>query len=196
MKEWRMKIGIGVILSLGSMSWGGSIETWHLFLAQYYTQQQQYSKARYQYEKIEDQSDTVHYNLGNLFYREKHYTEAISQYMQIQTPALMHQRYHNIGNCLMALGEIASAARFYRNALKFAKHPATLSISNSPKHASNKKQKRQKRGHAKSPMKHANFVTVAISSIATRKTMVPLTSKMPRLPRLSSKRSTPSALCR
>ena len=127
MRGWRMKISIGVILSLGSIAWGGPIETWHLFLAQHYTQQQQYPKARYQYEKIEDQSDSIHYNLGNLFYHEKRYAEAISQYMQIQTPALMHQRYHNIGNCLMGLGETASAARFYRNALKFAKHPSTLS---------------------------------------------------------------------
>jgi len=127
MKVWKTKISIGIILSLGSMAWGGPIETWHLYLAQYYTQQQQYPQARYEYEKIENQSDTVHYNLGNLFYREKRYTEAISQYMQIQMPALMHQRYHNIGNCLMALGETASAARFYRNALKFVRHPATLS---------------------------------------------------------------------
>jgi len=122
----KLLVSTLLILSLSSTAWGGLTESWHLWLAQHYAQQQQYAKARVEYEKIENPSDRVHYNLGNLLYREKKYTEAISQYMQIQAPSLMHQRYHNIGNCLVALKETASAARFYRNALKFAKHPATL----------------------------------------------------------------------
>ncbi len=115
-----------LMLSLSSIAWSSPLERWHLWMAQHYAQQQQYAKARAQYEKIENPSDRVRYNLGNLLYREKKYAKAISQYMQIQSPALMHQRYHNIGNCLVALGETASAAKFYRNALKFAKHPDTL----------------------------------------------------------------------
>ncbi len=122
----KLLISTLLMLSLSSIAWSSPLERWHLWLAQHYAQQQQYAKARAQYEKIENPSDRVRYNLGNLLYREKKYTEAISQYMQIQAPALMHQRYHNIGNCLVALGETSSATRFYRNALKFSKHPDTL----------------------------------------------------------------------
>jgi len=129
-KHCIITIYLGLTFSLGTVAWGGPLETWHLFWAQHYMQQKQYSKARQHYEKLTNPSDTVHYNLGNLLYRQKHYTEAISQYMQIQTASLMHQRYHNIGNCLIALGEVRSAARFYRNALKFAKHPSTLANLN------------------------------------------------------------------
>ena len=122
----KLLVSILLMLSLSSIAWSSPLDHWHLWLAQHYTQQQQYAKAIIEYENIAHPSDRVRYNLGNLFYREKKYAEAISQYMQIQTPALMHQRYHNIGNCLVALGETASAARFYRNALKFSKHPDTL----------------------------------------------------------------------
>jgi len=126
MKQRLIRVWIGTLLSLASISWGGPIEAWHLMLAQHYTQQKQYSKALKAYEGIAVQSDSIHYNLGNILYHQQHYAEAISQYMQIQSPALMHQRYHNIGNCLMKMGEIASAVRFYRNALKFVRHPDTL----------------------------------------------------------------------
>ncbi len=122
----KLLISTLLILSLSSIAWSSPLERWHLWLAQHYAQQQQYTKAITEYKNIEQPSDQVLYNLGNLLYRKKKYAEAISQYMQIQAPSLMHQRYHNIGNCLMALGETASAARFYHNALKFAKHPDTL----------------------------------------------------------------------
>lgn len=101
------------------------LDTWHLYRAQQYTQQQQYSKARAEYVQVKPQTDKLRYNQGNLLYREKQYAQAITAYTQIDTPALMHAKFHNIGNCLMHLGETATAIVFYRNALKFLNHPDT-----------------------------------------------------------------------
>ena len=121
MRHWIM-----ICLLLGNLTYAGPIQTWHLTLAQRYVQQKHYAQALAHYEKIEPKNDTIHYNMANLFYHEKHYQEAISHYTQITSSSLMHQKFHNIANCLMQLGETASALKFYHNALKFGQHPDTI----------------------------------------------------------------------
>lgn len=120
-----MRVWIILSLLLSSIALADPIQAWRLTLARYYSQHGQASQARAAYEKITPKNDHIHYNLGNLLYQEQAYQEAISHYAQISTPELMHPKYHNIANCLMKLGETATAIVYYQNALKFASHPNT-----------------------------------------------------------------------
>jgi len=103
------------------------LDQYHLTMAQYHTTQHSYAKALSHYRAIETPNDTVHYNLGNLLYRSKHYEEAISEYIQIDAPTLLHHKYHNIANTLMQTQDYERAIVFYQNALKFKPHPDTRS---------------------------------------------------------------------
>lgn len=121
-----MKYLGSMLILLSAFLQADPVDTWHLLMAQHYTAQKQYREAGGHYEKVSHQADALHYNLGNIYTHEKRYREAIAQYILIHTPQLLHQKFHNIANCLMALGETASAVKFYRNALKFSRHPDTL----------------------------------------------------------------------
>ena len=73
---------------------------------------------------ISEQSNTVAgiYNLGNAYYKSKHYDEALYRLQEAAkvaaTKAEKHNAFHNIGNILMENKKCKEAVEAYKNALR------------------------------------------------------------------------------
>lgn len=102
------------------------LDDFRALLADHNYQRNRYEKALNYYSQISDPSQAEIYNMANTLYKSGRYKEAIAQYIQVQKPSLQYKKFHNIGNCFVALGEYKKAIIFYKNALKFGFSKATL----------------------------------------------------------------------
>ena len=114
-----------LLLTSVTLSVAGIMDSYHLYWAQHYAHTGQYKKAFIHYQSVNPKEDTLHYNLGNILYRQGRYQEAINHYIVISSASLQHAKYHNIANALMQLGALERAIVFYRNAQKFSSHSDT-----------------------------------------------------------------------
>jgi len=103
----------------------GIMDTFHLYQAQHYTREKAYSQALIHYRLVSQQNDILFYNIGNVLYHLKRYPEAIASYMQVTGPDLQHDRYHNIANAMIAIGDIRRAITLYQHAFTFKDDPDT-----------------------------------------------------------------------
>ena len=100
-------------------------ESWHLHRAQSAAEAGEWNVSLRHYRLIDAVDDRIRYNEAAQLYRLGRYREATALYREIETPELQHARYHNLGNCMMRLGDPAAARRYYRAALKFTDDPET-----------------------------------------------------------------------
>jgi len=72
--------------------------------------------------KEKAQKEKAEYNLGNTIYKNKKYSEAITNYKNAsqlaKTDAEKHKAFHNLGNAYMQDKNYKSAVESYKNALK------------------------------------------------------------------------------
>ena len=122
MKQW-----IIIFASTMSLLHAGFKEDAILLLAQHSYQEHHYKDALEYYDDLSIYNEKTLYNRANVLYQMGRYRKALAQYMQIEKPSLLQQKFHNIGNCFVALGEYKKAIIFYRNALKFEENNATKS---------------------------------------------------------------------
>ena len=86
---------------------------------------QNFTKAEVEYRKAisknEIQNKASH-NLGNLFFENKNYDEAIQEYFKTQKNSQIdlekHSAFHNLGNTYMKKKDYAQAVEAYKNALR------------------------------------------------------------------------------
>lgn len=84
--------------------------------------QQKEKKLRILKSKDKAQKEKAEYNLGNTIYKNKKYSEAISNYKNAselaKTNAEKHKAFHNLGNVYMQEKNYKSAVESYKKALK------------------------------------------------------------------------------
>jgi len=116
---WIMVISMGILE-------GGVMDDIHLYMAKHYSNAKSYDKALHHYTKIDSTDSLLYQHRGDMLYRLGQYQEAINSYMQIESPSMMHTKFYDIANCLIAMGELKKAIVFYKNALKFDNHSDTI----------------------------------------------------------------------
>jgi Ca-activated chloride channel family protein len=84
--------------------------------------QQKEKQLRIVKSKEKAQKEKAEYNLGNTIYKNKKYSEAITNYKNAsqlaKTDAEKHKAFHNLGNAYMQDKNYKSAVESYKNALK------------------------------------------------------------------------------
>ncbi len=98
---------------------GNIFDQYNLYNAQVEYKNNNYNKSLKYYKKIEDKTDKIYYNIGNILYKQKLYQKAITSYKKINSTNLNYKKLHNIANCYIQLNKIDLAIVFYKSALKF-----------------------------------------------------------------------------
>ncbi len=105
-------------LLMGTTLFGGLLDFRTLEKAKEAYANEQYGEAAALYESIEDKNDDLRYNLGDAYYKEKKYDEALKQYEQVQKSALRAKALHNMGNAYANTQKTDEAIAAYEEALK------------------------------------------------------------------------------
>ena len=90
----------------------------NLFKAQIAYKENNLNKALNSYNVIENKTDSIYYNIGNILYKQKKYTQAIQMYNKISLKKLEYKKMHNLGNCYAQLNQIKKSISYYTKALK------------------------------------------------------------------------------
>ncbi len=113
-------IKISVLIFIVQLSLNASFfDELNLFKAQVEYKNENYKSSLNLYKKIENKSNKIYYNMGNILYKQKLYEKAIITYKKINSLELNHKKLHNIANCYLALDKLDIAIAFYKSALKF-----------------------------------------------------------------------------
>ena len=110
---------ITIFVMLFSLSlWGGLLDFQTLEKAEKSYKAGDYNTSAVAYESLEKQNDALHYNLGNAYYKEKHYDEAIKEFQQVNQEDLKAKALHNLGNAYAQTQKVKEAIKAYEEALK------------------------------------------------------------------------------
>jgi Ca-activated chloride channel family protein len=119
-----MKIVFSLLL-LGTLLFGDIFDDYHLYKANVYISLNEYQKALEHYEKVENKTATIYYNLGNLYYMQGEYQKAITAYKQVNGGTLEFQTLHNLGNSYVKINQIDKAMMSYQKAILLKNDKAT-----------------------------------------------------------------------
>lgn len=92
-------------------------DDYFLFQAQTRYKENNLKESLKYYKKIENKSDYILYNMGNILYKQKKYKEAITLYKKIDIKKLKYKTLHNLGNSYAKLDNYTEAIKFYEEAL-------------------------------------------------------------------------------
>ena len=92
-------------------------DDYNLFKAQNFEKEGQLKEAINSYNKIDNQSDQIKYNLANLYYKNENYEKAISLYNTITDKNLEYKKLHNLGNSYTKTNALDKAIESYEKAL-------------------------------------------------------------------------------
>ncbi|MDD2699580.1 MAG: tetratricopeptide repeat protein [Arcobacteraceae bacterium] len=113
------------LLFLGTLLFGDIFDDYHLYKANGYISLNKYQKALEHYEKVENKTATIYYNLGNLYYMQGEYQKAITSYKKVDEATLEFQTLHNLGNSYVKIDQIDKAMMSYQKAILLKSDPAT-----------------------------------------------------------------------
>ncbi len=119
-----MKIVFSLLI-LGTLLFGDIFDDYHLYKANGYISLNQYQKALEHYEKVENKTAIIYYNLGNLYYLQGEYQKAITAYKQVNEVTLEFQTLHNLGNSYVKTNQIDKAINTYQKAILLQNDPST-----------------------------------------------------------------------
>ncbi len=98
----------------------GVLDSYYIYRAKSLQSKGYYLKALRYYKKLPQKSDTILYNLANIYYYLKRYDKALMIYKSIETPRLQSIRLYNMANCYFKKHNYQKAKRFYEATLKFS----------------------------------------------------------------------------
>lgn len=136
-----------VLLSLATATalFGGLLDFRTLEKAKEAYGSEEYSESAALYESIDDQNDELRYNLGDAYYKEKKYDEALKQYEQVQKSELRAKALHNMGNAYANMQKSDEAIAAYEEALKLGEDEDTrFNLELLKKHKEEQKKQEQK----------------------------------------------------
>lgn len=107
-------------LAFGAALYGGLLDFRTLGQAKEAYGAGRYGEAAALYESVEEKNDALRFNLGDAYYKEAKYDEAIKQYEQVQTPELRAKALHNLGNAQARGQKIDEAIASYEEALRLS----------------------------------------------------------------------------
>ena len=109
-----------IVLSLlaGTTLFGGILDFRTLDQAKEAYAAGNYAEASKLYETVDNKNDDLHFNLGDAYYKEQKYDEALKQYEQVRKPELRAKALHNMGNAYAKTQKIDEAIASYEEALK------------------------------------------------------------------------------
>lgn len=96
----------------------GMLDFYYLYDANQSYQEKNYLQAAKSFQALSP-SVQSYFNIGNAYYKAKHYKKALSYYTQIQTGnrEMKQAVFYNIGNCAFKLKKYNEAKKFYIQAL-------------------------------------------------------------------------------
>lgn len=116
---------LSISVLLATTLFGGLLDFRTLDKAKEAYEKGQYAEAEALYGSIDDKNDDLHYNLGDVYYKEKKYDEALKEYEQVHESALKAKTLHNIGNAYAYTQKIDEAIAAYEAALKLGEDEDT-----------------------------------------------------------------------
>lgn len=114
------------LLSISISLYATPFDYFYLYKADSLTKEGKISDALYYYNQVKNKTDEIHYNIGNLLYKEKNYEKAIDVYKKIRDDKLKYQTLHNLGNSYAKFGRVDDAIISYQKALLIKKDKDTL----------------------------------------------------------------------
>lgn len=114
-----------VTLLMGTTLFGGVLDFRTLEKAKEAYAGENYSESAALYDSFDNKNDDLHFNLGDAYYKDKKYDEALKQYEQVQKPELKAKTLHNMGNTYAKMGKTDEAISSYEEALKLGEDEDT-----------------------------------------------------------------------
>ncbi len=108
-----------------------------------------YEKAAKYYEKTDNRSDEVKFNMADAYYKSKNYKKALKLYESIKDKKLEFKKLHNLGNTYAHLNRIDEAIKAYEKALKIKEDKDTRFNLELLKKLKQKKKKENKKQNNK-----------------------------------------------
>ena len=93
-------------------------DDFHRFMGKRLSDANQTDEAMKHYLKIDDKSDALKYNMGNLLYKQHKYKEAIELYKNIKEPSLQFAKFYNLGDSYAKSKMFDEAIDAYQKAIK------------------------------------------------------------------------------
>lgn len=106
--------------------YGDILKPFYLYKAQQDSTSKQYTAALQNYQKISDKDDKIYYNMGNIFYWQGSFYEALQSYKKIVSLKMRAKKYYNIANCYVKLGELNKALFYYTKSIQLQKDQDTF----------------------------------------------------------------------
>ena len=119
-----IKILISIVF-ISSISFASINDDIHIYKAMKFYKNSEYKEAYENFEKIENKTDQIVYNMANSLYKQKKYRQAIKLYQKIKNENLAHKKYHNIANSYIFLENYEKAIEYYNKALKYSNDERT-----------------------------------------------------------------------
>ncbi len=116
---------VALTLLMGSTLFGGLLDFRTLEKAKEAYANAQYGEAAALYESIDDKNDDLIYNLGDAYYKDKKYKEALKQFEQVKKAELRAKSLHNMGNAYANTKQVDKAIAAYEEALKLGEDEDT-----------------------------------------------------------------------
>ncbi len=150
---------VGIVMLLQLTLFGGLLDFKTIENAKTAYAEGNYTKAASLYESLDDKNDDVLFNLGDAYYKAKHYENAIKTYQGIQKPELKAKALHNIGNAYANSKKIDEAIASYEEALKLGDDEDTkynLELLKKEKKEQQKKQNKDQKKNDKNKKDQKN----------------------------------------
>ncbi len=140
---------ISILLVLATTLFGGLLDFRTLPKAAEAYAYDRFDEAAELYESIENKDDDLHYNLGNVYYKQNKYEKALGEYEQVSKEELKAKTLHNMGNTYYKMGQNDKAISSYKEALKLKEDEDTrknLELAKKKKEEEQKKEEQNEPG--------------------------------------------------
>jgi tetratricopeptide (TPR) repeat protein len=97
------------------------LDDYYIVKAKLALENKEYNKANSYYEKIENKTDTIYYNMGTILSHQKNFHGAIEYYKKVQNKDIKHKALFNMANSYVALYEYEKAIELFKKSLELSK---------------------------------------------------------------------------
>jgi len=107
-----------VILMLSIFAYSGILDAYYVKKGESAYKMGNYKEALKYFQKIQNPTDKLRYDIANSYYKLNKYSDAIREYQKISEKDLEFKKLHNLGNAYAKSKQIDAAIKAYEDALK------------------------------------------------------------------------------
>jgi Ca-activated chloride channel family protein len=117
LRQLKRVLPFFLLLTLPTESKASILDWWYIDEAEDNFEAKNYEKARENWRKL-GSSDNTYFNIGNSYFQEEKFEEAIESYQKVSGDLKQNSLY-NIGNSYVKMGKLYEALNSYQKALEF-----------------------------------------------------------------------------